>query len=50
MKQRFINAYMRNYGTTKKEAMQTYKTLDNDFITAIIDVYENNAKKSFYND
>ena len=50
MKKRLIDAYIWSYGTTKKEAMQAYKTLDNDFITAIIDIYENNAKKSFYND
>ncbi|MCQ2978076.1 MAG: hypothetical protein MJ232_08685 [archaeon] len=53
MENRFVNAFCWLYGTTKKEAVKTYKALKNNdinYINNIINCFENNAKKAFYND
>ena len=50
----FVNAYTWSYGTTKAKAKQVYKDCKKDgdieYIKAIVDGFEGNAKKSFYND
>ena len=48
-KQKFITAYSWLLGFTKREAEETYKTADEEYINVIIDVFERNAKLSFYN-
>lgn len=54
MKNSFISAYIYSYGATKNEAVKIYQTcLKNGnigFIQAIIDEYNNQVKKSFYED
>ena len=46
----FINAYIWIFGTTRKDAVEAWKTLSNDYKEIIIETYENNFKSSFYND
>ena len=50
----FVNAYTWSYGTTKAKAKQVYRDCKKDgdieYIKAIVDGFEGNAKKSFYND
>lgn len=54
MKEKFIRAYMYEYGTTKKEALKVYRDCINSgnigYITAIIDLYDDQCKLAFYND
>lgn len=49
-KQRFINAYIWLFGTTKKEASKAYKTASTEYIHQIIETFENNAKRAFITD
>lgn len=54
MKKDFINAYTWMYGSTKKQAEQTYRRAmeiaDYGYIKEIINCFEENAKKAFYAD
>lgn len=54
MKKDFINAYTWMYGSTKKQAEQTYRRAmeiaDYSYIREIINCFESNAKKAFYDD
>ena len=54
MKDKFIRAYMYSFGTTKKEAVQTYKECIRNgktgYIAAIIQGYEQDSCKAFYED
>lgn len=50
MKERFITAYKWSYGATRKEALEVYRKATPEYINAIIDGFELNAKKSFYDD
>lgn len=50
MKRRFISAYQWLYGATKAEASKAYARYDDESRKVIISIFENNAKKSFYED
>ena len=53
-KNQFVDAYVWLYGSTKKEAGKAYsramEIADYSYIKEIIACFENNAKKSFYED
>ena len=46
----FIQAYTWLYGETKSKAEQTYKFYSESERKEIINIFENNARKSFYED
>lgn len=52
MKIRYINAIKWSFGFNNKEANLYYKNTKNniELLNAILNSYENNAKKNFYND
>lgn len=50
MEKSFINAYAWLYGSTKKQAKEIYKNSSIEYIESIIECFNNNAKKAFYND
>lgn len=54
MKSAFITAYMATFGTTKKEAAQTYrdcmKNGNKGYVSAIVEGFKNQSKKAFYAD
>lgn len=49
-KAEFISAYVYMFGGTKKAAGKVYKTADEQYISAIIDGFKQNAKTGFYHD
>lgn len=49
-KAKFINAYTLAYGATKKEAEKVYKMVSKEYIDAIINGFNENARRVFYND
>lgn len=46
----FVTAYTYSYGSTKKEALQVWKTTDTKYHNAIIEGFKNDARSAFYND
>lgn len=46
----FINAYIYAFGSTKKEALQIWKTTDAKYYNAIIEGFKNDVQSAFYND
>ena len=54
MKEKFIRAYMYCFGTTKKEAVKTYRECVKNgnlgYISAIIESHELDTHLAFYND
>lgn len=54
MKEKFIRAYMYCFGTTRKEAVKTYRECVRDgktgYISAIIESYCKDTHQAFYND
>lgn len=54
MREKFISAYMYDYGVTRAEAAEAYRNCTRDgkhgYIEAIIDGYEAECKKAFYED
>lgn len=49
-KEDFVNAYTSMFGTTKKEALQTYKEVPLSYKREIVRGWKNQTKKAFYND
>lgn len=50
MKEDFIKAYVYMYRSTKKKALEVYKTADKNYISAIIYAFKRDAQKAFYED
>ena len=50
MKEKIIDIIVSEYGMTKREATNLYKKIDTNFKKELLKGYENNAKKSFYDD
>ena len=50
MEQKFIIAYTWLYGEAKSKAKQAYKSYSESERKEIIDIFENNARKVFYED
>lgn len=54
MKKDFITAYTWMYGSTKKQAEQTYRRAmeiaDYNYIKETINCFKDNAKRAFYDD
>lgn len=50
MEQKFITVYTWLYGETKSKAKQAYKSYSESERKEVIDIFENNARKSFYED
>lgn len=50
MKERFISAYMWMYGCSRKEACRAFSKADTVRRELIVSAFENNSKKSFYED
>lgn len=50
MKNDFIKAFCYCYGVSKKNALSVYKSASIKYIKAVIDSYNNDVKKAFYND
>ena len=46
----FINAYCYCYGATKKEAKEVYKSASKQYIRAVIESFEQDSRKAFYED
>lgn len=46
----FVKAYMYCYGSTKKEALQVFKTTNKKYQDAIIECFKHDARSAFYND
>lgn len=50
MKEDFIKAYVYMYGSTKKKALEVFKTADKSYISAIVYAFKRNAQAAFYED
>lgn len=54
LKSRFVTAYTWMYGSSKKQAESAYRRAmeiaDYGYVKEIVDCFENNAKRSFYED
>jgi hypothetical protein len=50
MKKRFITAYTWLFGTTKKEAERVYKIAPQSYILGVIESFETNAIRAFFED
>lgn len=46
----FIKAYIYCFGSTKKEALQVFKTTDKKYHNLVIESFKQDARKAFYND
>lgn len=46
----FVKAYTWMYGTTKKKALEVFKTAHEDYVSSIIYAFRRNAKEGFYHD
>ena len=46
----FVKAYTWMYGTTKKKALEVFKTAHRDYVSSIIYAFKRNAKEGFYHD
>lgn len=50
MREKFIKAYCYCYGETKKKAAEVYRKATAEYIQAVIDSYDHDTRKAFYND
>lgn len=50
MEKDFITAYVWLFRSTRKQALQVYKTAETGYIEAVITAFKDNAKRAFYND
>ena len=49
-KREYIEVVMYSYGMTRKEALQYIRNATPEALEALIDGYENECRKAFYND
>lgn len=49
-KDNFVKAYIYNFRSTKKEALQAFKTTDRKYQNAIIESFKHDARSAFNDD
>lgn len=49
-KDAFISAYMYCYGATRAKAVEVYRKATSEYIDAVIESFQKDARDAFYND